>query len=65
MGAGWSECEGWISRLAIHAERICNSVDFRIVAATDTFVAYQPILEDEILPQAEDLYQAMARLANH
>jgi len=35
------------------------------VAAKDTFVAYQPILEDEILPQAEDLYQAMARLANH
>ena len=35
------------------------------VAAKDTFVAYQPILEDEILPQAEDLYQAMAELANY
>jgi 2-oxoisovalerate dehydrogenase E1 component len=35
------------------------------VAAKDTFVAYQPILEDEILPQAEDLYQAMAQLANY
>jgi 2-oxoisovalerate dehydrogenase E1 component len=35
------------------------------VAAKDTFVAYQPILEDEILPQAEDLYQGMLQLANY
>jgi 2-oxoisovalerate dehydrogenase E1 component len=35
----------------------------RRVAATDTFVAYQPALEDEILPQAEDLYQGMLALA--
>jgi 2-oxoisovalerate dehydrogenase E1 component len=35
------------------------------VAAKDTFVAYQPILEDEILPQAEDLYKAMEQLANY
>ena len=33
------------------------------VAAKDTFVAYQPILEDEILPQAEDFYQAMVALS--
>jgi 2-oxoisovalerate dehydrogenase E1 component len=33
------------------------------VAATDTFVAYQPVLEDAILPQAEDLYKAMEGLA--
>ena len=33
------------------------------VAATDTFVAYQPILEDAILPQADDLYKAMTDLA--
>jgi 2-oxoisovalerate dehydrogenase E1 component len=33
------------------------------VAATDTFVAYQPILEDVILPQAGDLYKAMENLA--
>ncbi|HSE49336.1 MAG TPA: dehydrogenase E1 component subunit alpha/beta [Terriglobales bacterium] len=33
------------------------------VAAEDTFVAYQPTLEDEILPQAEDLYRAMSELA--
>ncbi|HEV2021543.1 MAG TPA: dehydrogenase E1 component subunit alpha/beta [Terriglobales bacterium] len=33
------------------------------VAAMDTFVAYQPLLEDEILPQAERLYHAMLELA--
>jgi len=33
------------------------------VAAKDTFVAYQPELEDEILPQAEDVFNAMAQLA--
>jgi 2-oxoisovalerate dehydrogenase E1 component len=35
----------------------------RRVAATDTFVAYQPLLEDLILPQANDLYKAMESLA--
>lgn len=33
------------------------------VAATDTFVAYQPQLEDVILPQPEDLYRAIEGLA--
>ncbi|MGC2743662.1 MAG: dehydrogenase E1 component subunit alpha/beta [Candidatus Angelobacter sp.] len=33
------------------------------VAATDTFVAYQPILEDVILPQSEDLFKAMESMA--
>ena len=35
----------------------------RRVAAMDTFVAYQPILEDAILPQADDLYRGMKELA--
>jgi 2-oxoisovalerate dehydrogenase E1 component len=35
----------------------------RRVAAMDTFVAYQPILEDVILPQPDDLYRAMDELA--
>jgi 2-oxoisovalerate dehydrogenase E1 component len=35
----------------------------RRVAAMDTFVAYQPVLEDVILPQAEDLHRAMVELA--
>src|SRR5499427_6260517 len=33
------------------------------VAATDTFVAYQPLLEDVILPQADDVYKAIEALA--
>jgi 2-oxoisovalerate dehydrogenase E1 component len=35
----------------------------RRVAAMDTFVAYQPVLEDAILPQPEHLYKAMNELA--
>jgi 2-oxoisovalerate dehydrogenase E1 component len=35
----------------------------RRVAATDTFVAYQPILENAILPQASDLFRAMKELS--
>jgi 2-oxoisovalerate dehydrogenase E1 component len=35
----------------------------RRVAATDTFVAYQPQLEDEILPQANDIIHAVRELA--
>ena len=35
------------------------------VAAMDTFVAYQPILEDAILPQPEDLFRAMAELGKY
>jgi 2-oxoisovalerate dehydrogenase E1 component len=35
------------------------------VAAMDTFVAYQPILEDAILPQPEDLFRAMADLSKY
>ncbi len=37
----------------------------RRVAAKDTFVAYQPILEDAILPQADDLFRAMKDLAEY
>jgi 2-oxoisovalerate dehydrogenase E1 component len=32
------------------------------VAAMDTFVAYQPLLEDAILPQPEDLLRAIVEL---
>jgi 2-oxoisovalerate dehydrogenase E1 component len=35
------------------------------VAAKDVFVAYQPILEDAILPQAEGLLRAMKELAEY
>ena len=32
------------------------------IAAMDTFVAYQPILEDVILPQPEDIYRGIVDL---
>ncbi len=35
------------------------------VAAMDTFVAYQPVLEDAILPQPEDIFRAIAGLARY
>jgi 2-oxoisovalerate dehydrogenase E1 component len=37
----------------------------RRAAAEDTFVAYQPILEDAILPQSDDLFRAMKELAEY
>jgi 2-oxoisovalerate dehydrogenase E1 component len=49
------------------ADQLFDELDAPVkrVAAKDTFVAYQPILEDEILPQAEDLYRAMEELAKY
>ncbi|MGB9257622.1 MAG: dehydrogenase E1 component subunit alpha/beta [Candidatus Korobacteraceae bacterium] len=49
------------------ADELFDELDAPVkrVAAKDTFVAYQPILEDEILPQAEDFYQAMVELAEY
>jgi len=35
------------------------------VAANDTFIAYQPVLESAILPQVQDLYLAMKELAEY
>jgi 2-oxoisovalerate dehydrogenase E1 component len=47
------------------ADELFHDLDapVRRVAAMDTFVAYQPILEDAILPQPEDLFQAAIDLA--
>ncbi len=47
------------------ADELFDELDAPVkrVAAMDTFVAYQPILEDEILPQAEDVYEAMLKLS--
>jgi 2-oxoisovalerate dehydrogenase E1 component len=46
-------------------EKLFDQLDasVRRVAAKDVFVAYQPILEDAILPQPNDLYLAMKELA--
>jgi len=49
------------------ADELFDQLDapVRRVAAKDTFVAYQPILEDAILPQADDLLRAMKELAEY
>jgi 2-oxoisovalerate dehydrogenase E1 component len=49
------------------ADQLFDRLDapVRRVAAKDTFVAYQPILEDAILPQPNDLYLAMKELAEY
>ena len=49
------------------ADQLFDQLDapVRRVAAKDVFVAYQPILEDAILPQPNDLYLAMKDLAKY
>ncbi len=49
------------------ADQLFDHLDapVRRVAAKDVFVAYQPILEDATLPQAEDLLRAMKELAEY
>ena len=47
------------------ADELFDDLDAPVkrVAATDTFVAYQPTLENVILPQPEDLFRAIKELA--
>ena len=49
------------------ADELFDSLDAPVkrVAAKDTFVAYQPQVEDEILPQANDVFKAMVDLAGY
>src|SRR5580658_9413705 len=49
------------------ADQLFDKLDapVRRVAAKDVFVAYQPILEDAILPQTNDLFRAMKELAEY
>jgi 2-oxoisovalerate dehydrogenase E1 component len=49
------------------ADQLFDQLDapVRRVAAKDTFVAYQPILETAILPQPNDLFLAMKELAEY
>jgi 2-oxoisovalerate dehydrogenase E1 component len=48
-------------------DELFDSLDapVRRVASMDTFVAYQPLLEDVILPQPEDLYRAMQEMSKY
>jgi 2-oxoisovalerate dehydrogenase E1 component len=47
------------------ADELFDDLDAPVkrVAAKDTFIAYQPQVEDEILPQANDVFKAMVALA--
>jgi 2-oxoisovalerate dehydrogenase E1 component len=47
------------------ADQLFHHLDAPVkrIAAKDTFVAYQPILEDAILPQTSDLFRAMKELS--
>ena len=49
------------------ADELFDELDAPVkrVAAKDTFVAYQPQVEDEILPQASDVFKAMVELAGY
>jgi len=49
------------------ADQLFEHLDapIRRVAARDTFVAYHPVLEDEILPQTDDLYRTMVELSEY
>ncbi len=49
------------------ADELFHDLDAPVkrVAAMDTFVAYQPLLEDVILPQSQDLFNAMMELAEY
>ena len=49
------------------ADQLFDHLDapVRRVAAADTYVAYQPILEDAILPQTNHLFRAMKELAEY
>jgi 2-oxoisovalerate dehydrogenase E1 component len=49
------------------ADQLFDQLDapVRRVAAKDVFVAYQPILEDAILPQPNDLFLAMKELSEY
>ncbi len=46
------------------ADELFDDLDAPVkrIAAMDTFVAYQPILEDVILPQIDDIYEAIIAL---
>ena len=48
-------------------EELFDSLDapVRRVAAMDTFVAYQPVLEDAILPQPEGIFHAIKALSEY
>jgi 2-oxoisovalerate dehydrogenase E1 component len=66
----YEDCRSWgygAEIAARIAEELFDQLDapVRRVAALDTFVAYQPLIEDEILPQARDVEAAILALAEY
>jgi 2-oxoisovalerate dehydrogenase E1 component len=63
-----SKSWGWGAEISALSARIADELfewldaPVRRVAATDTFVGYAPTLEEEILPQVDDLAEAMEEL---
>jgi 2-oxoisovalerate dehydrogenase E1 component len=56
---------GYGAEIAAHiAEELFEELDAPVkrVAAMDTFCAYQPKLEDEILPQTDDIAAALRQI---
>jgi 2-oxoisovalerate dehydrogenase E1 component len=49
------------------ADELFDQLDapVRRVAAKDSFVAYQPLMEDAILPQMQDILQGMRALVRY
>ena len=54
-----------IDGLQIQVIKEMTADPVRRIGATDTFVAYSPLLEDAILPQTEGLAKAMLKLARY
>jgi 2-oxoisovalerate dehydrogenase E1 component len=66
----YEDCRSWgygAEIAARIADELFGELDapVRRVAATDTFVAYHPKLEDEILPQSEDIVAAVKDLLKY
>jgi 2-oxoisovalerate dehydrogenase E1 component len=66
----YEDCLSWgygAEIVARIASELFDQLDapVRRVAAKDTFVAYQPILENAILPQVDDLFRAIQQVAEY
>jgi len=66
----YEDCQSWgygAEIVARIAAELFDQLDapVRRVAAKDTYVAYQPILENAILPQVDDLFRAIHEVSNY
>jgi len=66
----YEDCQSWgygAEIVARIAAELFDQLDapVRRVAAKDTYVAYQPLLENAILPQVDDLFRAIHEVSNY